>query len=786
MGDPDRDSEEVFEEKTEKYLEGLTVLGAEFNANVDALNTVGSEAAALLPYRAQIATTAGIAGSVVAVAGMADHVDSMDAVAALGDKVAAVAGIAGEVTRVAADRELLLEVRDNLPTYASVRDLGPDVTAVNSIRNAVATVALHIRNVDAVGARASEVDALAAAEPALSALHERLPELTDLHLHRATIDSVGNNMGAVLHAERNLPAILAAPEQAATARAGAREATAQADLARQHAESAAAVSGLPAATDVNDQQPVIWSRQEGKFTFGAPLGALYIPAPGIGLPPEIPVDFPVDVLLTGIAGIVGATVTEFSVQVDEGPLRALPAADGHYIDTIIPSGEPGAVLTYKATCTDDRGNTSLWNQSTAVLVEAFIRRPSVLAPAAGTLIGNASVTLTGSTFAAEHLADTHKASRWKISTDAQGQNVLYDSGLRDDALTRCDVVMDPPALADTTLYLFVQHQGTRLGLSSWSAPVAVKTSYVLAPAVVSPVAGAVVGTDAVTLVTNDFATYGGAFDIQEAARFKVTTDPKGDNALADSGWLSGVVKSWKATLDPVAPPSVPLYLWARKRGASLGASAWSAPVEVTTGSVAAPSISAPAAGAVVSPAGFTVTGGAFLPVAGATDAMAAMYVQVAADDAFVDLLYDSEKIAGTATSHAVMFSPHVDQGRTLYVRIRYEGQTLGLSLWSAPVSVVAARAVAPAITSPAAGAVEVPLTPSFRWSAYSDTGQLDTGINTRLQIAMTADFSAPVIDTGATGPYGTTYSVPASAALKVNTAYFARVRHRGALLGWTP
>lgn len=749
--------------------------------NISSVNNVSS-------HIAEVVTVSGISSAVSDLS--ADHamltrldvsMPILTRVDANSVDISTVADIENQVKSIVTDKPIIDVVYEKLPTLQNISDNITHIVNVDEAETAIRLLGTHINNIDAVGASIDAVNAVNASLANITAVKESISFVKNVSDHIVNVDAVGRNIEAVKEVDRRIDLVISAPTNAAIASDAAIAAQKDAALAKQYAESASAVAGLPVATAQNDKQVVYWNAQKGAYDLGSTVGESLLPAPAVTVASQLPVGFPIPITLTGLPGLVGTTIVTFQLQVNDAPIQDLVATNGSYEGTITAQGSGGTVWTIKARAIDSKGNVSLWNQTTASLVIPKVNTPTVTSPLSGAIVSNKTVSLTSSAFGTTYLTDTHKASRWTITTDVEGNNILHDSGWRQDMLLSYTAVIDPVADKNTTIYLHVQHQGVLIGNSEKSVALPVKTSYVVRPSITSPLLSTMVGTDRVDLTSSDFTTYAGNFDTHVSSRWLVTTDAVGNNALCDSGWVSSYLTEYTAVLSPLADPSSDLYLWVMHRGETLGDSERSTSVRVVTGSLQAPTITSPSANGIVLPTGFTIVGSAFAPTVGATDTMKALYVQVATDALFTDKIYDSGRILTTSTTFVVSF-PAQPQAKVLYVRMRYEGNTLGISGYSEPVAVVTTKVGTVSVTSPINGATGVPTKPLITMTGYSDTGNYDTGVNTQVQVSTDSAFSNIVYDSGE-GAYSTTHSVVT--ALSPAVQYFIRIRHKGRVLGWT-
>ena len=170
-------------------------------------------------------------------------------------------------------------------------------------------------------------------------------------------------------------------------------------------------------------------------------------------------------------------------------------------------------------------------------------------------------------------AGSHAASRFKLTTDAAGNNVVYDSGRTTSDLTTHTANLSAAKLTPgATYYAWAQHEGSVLGVGSWSAPVAVVASSVQTPTILSPSASASINPSNVTITTSAFACAGGVTDTHASTDWRITSDAAGetviDEALASTDLTSHVFAS------PAVTRGQTYYLWARQRGAACGAGEW--------------------------------------------------------------------------------------------------------------------------------------------------------------------------------------------------------------------
>ncbi|HYD66998.1 hypothetical protein [Azospirillum sp.] len=267
---------------------------------------------------------------------------------------------------------------------------------------------------------------------------------------------------------------------------------------------------------------------------------------------------------------------------------------------------------------------------------------------------------------------------------------------------------------------------------------------------------------------------------QSNAEFRVATEQDMTNvvhaAVAGSATTSHAIPNGVLTTNTV-------YWWqARYRDADGTWSPWSKPTAFSTGAifryVQQPLNTAPASGTKSASTVPTLQASGFL-VVGGTDTHAASQWQVATDAAFTAIVYDTGETVAS-TNHTVPANTLADQ-TTYYFRARYKGTALGLSPWSAPTSFsTQAMPAAPTNTAPANGATGVTLPVTLQSSAFFIPGGNDTHAKSQWQVSTSADFSAPLYDSGEVADL-TSHSVPVGAGA---TSYYWRARHKGLNAGW--
>jgi hypothetical protein len=231
------------------------------------------------------------------------------------------------------------------------------------------------------------------------------------------------------------------------------------------------------------------------------------------------------------------------------------------------------------------------------------------------------------------------------------------------------------------------------------------------------------------------------------------------------------------------PPQLPadtiIHVRARHNWLFYGWSEWGGTSQFTTlnPKVLAPVIYAPldeSTDVLLKP---QITLGAFTNT-GPADTPTATHIQIAADPGFTDITAEYNSI------YTQSWQPSANLGilTEYYLRARYEGGTLGWSDWSATVFFITADSYlsAPVITSPANGATDVYLVPVITTAAPDYAAQ---NIQSKqVQISTSSTFASTTWDSGEVG-YSASTTI--GTTLAKGTTYYARVRLKGSVTGWS-
>lgn len=125
------------------------------------------------------------------------------------------------------------------------------------------------------------------------------------------------------------------------------------------------------------------------------------------------------------------------------------------------------------------------------------------------------------------------------------------------------------------------------------------------------------------------------------------------------------------------------------------------------------------------------------------------------------------------------------QNTTYYVRVRYKTANNVYSAWSSTYSILTLVnnvVVKPSITSPANSSNSVSVAPTLIASAFSTSTGADTHEGTDWQVSIDPGFATTVVSV--VNSSANKLSLPVTSLLN-NTSYFARVRFKGTVLGYS-
>lgn len=275
------------------------------------------------------------------------------------------------------------------------------------------------------------------------------------------------------------------------------------------------------------------------------------------------------------SAIEGATIASFEVTFAGGTAQTVSAVNGMATATVTaPEGTAeGTALTLSVVAVDSSGFRSKEAAKEVTAIQYVVQAPSLTTPAPGAYVSPASVAFVTSAFAVVGPTDTHAASRFKITSDADGAAIVYDSGrTTTDLATHTANLSAAKLTPGATYYAWAQHEGASLGVGSWSNPVAIVAASVVTPQITSPSESAVISPNNITVTTTAFAVIGGITDTHASTDWRITSDAAGETVIAEA--LASADLTSHVFASPAVTRGQTYYLWARHRGTGCGAGAW--------------------------------------------------------------------------------------------------------------------------------------------------------------------------------------------------------------------
>lgn len=298
------------------------------------------------------------------------------------------------------------------------------------------------------------------------------------------------------------------------------------------------------------------------------------------------------------------------------------------------------------------------------------------------------------------------------------------------------------------------------------------------PSVTAPTSGATGIGARPTLTSTAFATTGGS-DAHSSTDWQISSDAAFATIVQQAS--SDTVN--KTTWTPTADLSflVTYYARVRHRGAIAGASQWSSAVQFTTRAaptINAPSFTSPASTGVPQTPTFASTA---FTINGGVDTHVSTDWQISSDANFTTSTLQS--IGDSVNKLSWTPSGSLASSTTYYARVRHRGTALGVSNWSATLTLTtsaSASLVTPSITSPANNATGISPYSAISASAFSVASGTDTHASTDWQVASDSGFTTILVQSLADTTNKTTW-VPTG--VTAGAVCYVRVRYRGTNLG---
>ena len=508
-------------------------------------------------------------------------------------------------------------------------------------------------------------------------------------------------------------------------------------------------------------------------------------------PPRIlsPVEGDVDIALKPLVQIqpfnstgMPDTATNTQVQI---------AAVGDFLSALMDTGEAAPYTTsyavpeylpdnvelyFRARHKGSLYGWSAWGaRAAATTIRKSVRTPSILAPVENATEQPVEATIVLSAIETTGIPAVPANTRVQLATDETFALPVFDSG---EGGVYATSVKTSRQAVNTAFVARARHKDSELGWSDWSQVRHFTTlnAYTLAPRVTSPEDG---GTGIALRPVITLTAFQNIGPVDEGAHTVIELSERTDFVTTHARYDGVYTTSWQPSTD--CRLLTRYFIRARHTGRTWGGSVWSDTATFTTlnAYTNTPVIEYPvdgAQGVELRPAlrvsAFSNTG----PV----DTPRSTQIQLAKDAGFTNVAVEHN--GGYVTS--LTPAANLDLFTTYVARVRHEGTAWGWSPWSAVSTFKTLNAYVdkPAILSPASGASNVPLHPTFTLSPFANHGPSDTQVNASLHLASSSDFS----EAGTLARY----SVPVGAAsftltnaLPLNTKVYARLQYTGQTWG---
>lgn len=247
----------------------------------------------------------------------------------------------------------------------------------------------------------------------------------------------------------------------------------------------------------------------------------------------------------------------------------------------------GQILYVRVRHAGNKLGNSLWSYAVAFKVNrSAIDKPSIISPAPNTDLNvYTDVSIVSSEFSyMGYNEETYQDSDWKITRDPEGNDIAIQA-LGSSSKTARNFIstfFKDTTVHGQTLYLWVRHRGSTMGVSPWSDPVpvrAIKGSN-NKPTITAPTANQSLRIARGITVTADAYSYNGFADTHKTSDWKITSDAAGNNILAQALKTSDLTSHTfpYAVFKNLTTNNQTFYLWVRYTGSDYGTTVWSDPM----------------------------------------------------------------------------------------------------------------------------------------------------------------------------------------------------------------
>lgn len=405
--------------------------------------------------------------------------------------------------------------------------------------------------------------------------------------------------------------------------------------------------------------------------------------PSITGPENVAIGVPTEFSFFSSCGLEGGIVTSFDVTFN-GYTTRLEAVDesASFSITIPTSAEPNDKFSLSVVANDSYGGSSNKVEKIIYAYEATVVPPTIITPVSGTVVSPQTISITTSdirvTSSSEELDDTIAAMYFKVTTDAAGNDIVWESEEIATTSTTNIIVIEPSLVQNTNYYIWVKHKGAVYGVSGWGSSANVMTDKAQAPTIISPAQQAYIAAKTVTIETSEFACVSGTSDTHYSSYFKICNDSEGNQVVYLSGEI--IENKERFTADINLTPGFSYYIFARHKGTASGLSEWSAPVQIIASKVNTPVITAPSTNTeVVVNDGLTVATNEF-SVTGVTDIHVSSDWKITTD--LEGIMVVKEDLESSDLLNHTFVDFLANNNATMYAWVRYNGMQNGSSDWA--------------------------------------------------------------------------------------------------------
>lgn len=296
-----------------------------------------------------------------------------------------------------------------------------------------------------------------------------------------------------------------------------------------------------------------------------------------------------------------------------------------------------------------------------------------------------------------------EATRLVISSDAEGKNVLFDSGLKTS--TNITVTFTTTLTVGQTIYMKAYEKEKNSGLEAWGEPQEIKVCRPLAPIILRP--GPMEYFTDFPVTTEPLRTQGMTSDKQVSADFEIWTDDlkvKLDSAYDITD--SAAMNEWYPNLDDSLMGSY-IRVKARQTGEYTGQTAWTEkrilvhlPMEVF-----APDIEVPGPSDWIHPTTFNVVLGPFTTKNVDKPNHAASQIKITLDAAGKNAIFFSSEFTNGDKRHYAVKLANPTMREEIYISARMKDAFAGWSDWGTPQAMRVTYPKPPVVNKPTVNAL---------------------------------------------------------------------------------